>query len=47
VCSSDLPDVPLYWRTRGSSAYQPFTAKDYDGLRETFRKAERLEILDR
>jgi hypothetical protein len=42
-----LPDAPLYWRTRGSTAYQPFTAEDYDGLRTTFAKAERLELLDR
>jgi fatty-acyl-CoA synthase len=46
-CRRRLPNEPLYWRTRGSIAYQPFTAKDYDGLRETFRKAERLELLDR
>jgi len=46
-CRRRLPDAPLYWRTRGSTAYQPFTIKDYDGLRETFRKAELLEQLDR
>jgi fatty-acyl-CoA synthase len=46
-CRRRLPGAPLYWRTRGSTAYQAFTAKDYDGLRETFRKAERLEQLDR
>ncbi len=46
-CRRRLPDAPLYWRTRGSSAYQPFSAKDYDGLRASFAKAEREELLDR
>jgi acyl-CoA synthetase (AMP-forming)/AMP-acid ligase II len=46
-CRRRLPAVRLYWRKRGSNAYQPFTAEDYDGLRTTFAKAERLELLDR
>ena len=46
-CRRRLPEAPLYWRKRGSTAYEPFTPKDYDGLRETFAKAERLELLDR
>ncbi|MCC6847095.1 MAG: AMP-binding protein [Deltaproteobacteria bacterium] len=46
-CRKRLPDAPLFWRTRGSAAYEPFTAADYDGLRATFAKAERLELLDR
>jgi fatty-acyl-CoA synthase len=46
-CRRRLPDATLFWRTRGSTAYQPFTAEDYDGLRATFAKAERLEMLDR
>ncbi len=46
-CRRRLPDAPLYWRTRGSTAYLPFTAEDYDGLRATFEKAERVELLDR
>jgi fatty-acyl-CoA synthase len=46
-CRRRLPDATLYWRTRGSTTYQPFTADDYDGLRATFAKAERLELLDR
>jgi len=46
-CRRRLADAPLYWRTRGSTAYQPFTADDYAGLRKTFEKAERVELLDR
>lgn len=46
-CRRRLPDAPIFWRTRGSTAYQPFTADDYAGLRATFAKAERLELLDR
>ena len=46
-CRRRLPEAPIYWRTRGSSTYQPFTQKDYDQLRATFAKAERLELLDR
>ncbi|MCC6763796.1 MAG: AMP-binding protein [Deltaproteobacteria bacterium] len=46
-CRKRLPDAPLFWRTRASSAYQPFSVADYDGLRATFAKAERLELLDR
>jgi fatty-acyl-CoA synthase len=46
-CRRRLPEAPIYWRTRGSRSYQPFTLKDYDELRATFAKAERLEMLDR
>jgi hypothetical protein len=46
-CRRRLPEAPIYWRARGFTSYQPFTQKDYDELRQTFAKAERLELLDR
>ncbi|HTO51772.1 MAG TPA: AMP-binding protein [Myxococcota bacterium] len=38
---------PLYFRERGDSSFRPFTAADWDRLREVFRKAERLNLLER
>ena len=42
-----LTDAPLYWRRRGDTAYQPFTAEDYESLRREFAAAEKLDLLDR
>lgn len=42
-----LPEVPIFWRERGDSAYKPFTAEDFASQREVFAKAERAELLDR
>jgi acyl-CoA synthetase (AMP-forming)/AMP-acid ligase II len=38
---------PLWFRERGDSAFKPFTAQDYERLREVFRAAERLVLLER
>jgi len=37
----------LYWRRRGDTAFQPFSAEDYQKLREEFAAREKLELLDR
>ncbi len=42
-----LPAEPIYWRRRGDTAYRPFTAADYEALREEFAAAEKLELLER
>jgi fatty-acyl-CoA synthase len=42
-----LPDAPVYWRRRGDTAFQPFTADDFTELRREFEAAEREELLDR
>ncbi|HXC49306.1 MAG TPA: AMP-binding protein [Candidatus Limnocylindrales bacterium] len=38
---------PLFWRERGDKTFKPFTAGDYDRLRDDFAKAERLPLLER
>jgi fatty-acyl-CoA synthase len=42
-----LPDEPLYWRRRGDTAFQPFTAADFAAVREEFVVAEKADLLDR
>ena len=42
-----LPGAPIYWRERGDRGFKPFTAADYEALREAFRSAERLFLLER
>jgi len=42
-----LPDAPIFWRRRGDDAFLPFEAQDFAALREEFRRAERLELLER
>jgi acyl-CoA synthetase (AMP-forming)/AMP-acid ligase II len=42
-----LGDAPLFWRTRGDSAYRPLTAADYERLRAEFAEREKLDLLDR
>ena len=42
-----LPDDSIFWRTRGDKGYRTFSVQDYEQLRETFAKAERLALLDR
>ena len=42
-----LPDAPLFWRERGDDTFRPFSAADFDALRERFRAAEREDLLDR
>ncbi len=42
-----LPDAPLWWRTRGDTAFQPFDAADYEALRAKFEAAERGSLLSR
>jgi len=42
-----LADEPIYWRERGDTCFRPFTAADYEALRERFRAAEREDLLDR
>jgi fatty-acyl-CoA synthase len=42
-----LPDAPLYWRERGDQTFKPLTPDDYARLRQTFRAAEKLDLLDR
>jgi len=46
-CRRRLLDAPIYWRTRGDTAYRPFTAADYQALRREFEAAERVDLLDR
>jgi fatty-acyl-CoA synthase len=38
---------PLFWRSRGDTAFKPFTAADYEQLRTEFAAREKLELLDR
>jgi hypothetical protein len=40
-------DSPVYWRERGSTTYEPFTAREFAALRESFVAAEREDLLDR
>ena len=42
-----LPDAPIYWRERGDRSFKPFSADDFNALRDRFRKSEREELLDR
>ncbi len=37
----------LWWRERGDKAFKPFSAADYERLREAFVKAERVQLLER
>jgi len=46
-CRRRLPDAPIFWRTRGDSAYRPFTDADYQVVRRQFEASERVELLDR
>jgi hypothetical protein len=46
-CRRRLPDAPIFWRTRGDTAYRPFTAADYAAVRREFEASERVELLDR
>jgi len=41
-----LPDAPLFWRERREGAFKPFTAADFEALRERFRAAERERLLE-
>jgi fatty-acyl-CoA synthase len=38
---------PIYWRRRGDRAFRPFTAADWEAVRQEFAAAERLDLLDR
>ena len=38
---------PVFFRERGDSAFKPFTPKDWERVREVFRAAERLHLLER
>ena len=38
---------PIFFRERGDAAFRPFTQGDYERLRERFRAAERLNLLER
>jgi fatty-acyl-CoA synthase len=38
---------PLYWRRRGDTAYSPFTADAFAGVRAEFAAAEKLDLLER
>ncbi len=42
-----LPEAPLFWRQRGDTTFKPFGPDDYEGVREEFERAERVELLDR
>ena len=42
-----LDSEPIYWRRRGDDRFRPFTAEDYENLRQEFAAAERLHLLDR
>ncbi len=42
-----LGDAPVYWRTRGDTAFRPLTAPEYETLRAEFAKSEKLDLLDR
>lgn len=37
----------VFWRERGDDSYKPFTETDFERLRGTFEKAERLQLLER
>ncbi len=38
---------PLFWRTRGDTAYRPFTPTDFEALRHEFAERERVDLFDR
>jgi hypothetical protein len=38
---------PLWFRERGDGAFRPFTASDWERVRQVFAGAERLHLLDR
>jgi hypothetical protein len=42
-----LADAALYWRERGDTTFKPFSAANYELLRERFAAAERLQTLER
>ena len=42
-----LPDARLYWRRRGDTTFLEFSAEDYESVRRDFKRAEKLELLDR
>ena len=42
-----LGDAPVFWRTRGDSAYRPLTPDDYERLRAEFAAREKLDLLER
>jgi fatty-acyl-CoA synthase len=42
-----IVDQPIFWRERGDTAYRAFSQRDFDRLRESFRAAEREDLLDR
>jgi fatty-acyl-CoA synthase len=37
----------LYWRRRGDDSFKPFTAEDYENLRQEFVAGERVHLLGR
>lgn len=43
----ELQVAPIYWRERGDRSYRVFSDADYASLRESFRRAERLQLLER
>jgi fatty-acyl-CoA synthase len=42
-----LGEAEIYWRRRGATTYEPFTRADYEGVRNEFKAAEKLDLLDR
>jgi hypothetical protein len=38
---------PLFFRERGDTSYRPFGRAEFESLRETFKAAERLHLLER
>jgi fatty-acyl-CoA synthase len=42
-----LGDAPVFWRTRGDTAYRPLTGDDYERLRAEFAAREKLDLLER
>jgi len=46
-CRRRLADAPIFWRTRGDTAFRPFSSADYQTVRRQFEAAERTEMLDR
>ncbi len=41
-----LRSASIYWRRRGDTTSHPFRSEDYETLREAFRAAERLPLLE-
>jgi fatty-acyl-CoA synthase len=44
---SRLPEAQIFWRRRGDDTFRPFRSEDFEALREEFRRAERLDLLER